>query len=77
MTRELSDWGRPQGPSDFVGTVVRVEKAGAVVRVGEVEAVTPQGDIFWIKASGCEARAMYGAALGQRVYPLRDELGNV
>lgn len=62
----------PRDAHELLGQEVRIEKEGRVVRVGEVEAVTSSGDLLWIKASGCDNRALYGTALGHRVYPLED-----
>ena len=55
---------------DLLGKRVRVEEAGTVIRVGYVETATPSGTLFWIAASGCEPRRLYGSALGQSVTPL-------
>jgi nucleoid-associated protein YgaU len=76
MVSRTEDTGARQGESDFVGQTVRVEKAGAVLRVGQVEAVTGTGEILWIKASGCDARAMYGPAFGHRVYQVKGQPGS-
>jgi ribosomal protein S1 len=64
-----------QEVDELLGKIVRIEEAGSLVRVGEVEAVMPSGDLMWIKASGCETRALFGRALGQLVYPLNDPNG--
>ncbi len=66
----------PRGAQDIntlLGQRVRVEESGAVIREGRVEAVTEAGDLFWIGASGCDCRAIYGPALGHQVIPLPDE----
>jgi hypothetical protein len=55
---------------DLLGKKVRVEEAGTVIRVGYVETATPSGTLFWIAASGCEPRRLYGSALGQSITPL-------
>ena len=55
---------------DLVGIKVRVEQAGTVVRVGYVDTVVPSGELFWIRAAGCEPRELFGTALGHSVFPL-------
>lgn len=57
---------------DLLGKKVRVEEAGKVIRTGYVEAATSSGALFWIAASGCEPRRLYGSALGQSVIPLSE-----
>lgn len=54
----------------LLGQTVQVEESGVVIREGEVEAITEAGDLLWIGASGCEPRAIYGPALGHRVFTL-------
>ena len=55
---------------DLLGKKVRVEEAGTVIRIGYVETATSSGALFWISASGCEPRRLYGTALGQSVTAL-------
>ena len=54
---------------DLIGTEVRVERGGTVVRVGYVETATPSGELFWIRANGCEPRELFGSALGHTIVP--------
>ena len=54
---------------DLIGTEVSVEHAGRVIRVGYLETATPSGDLFWIRAAGCEPRELFGSALGHTVVP--------
>lgn len=65
-----TDKGSAHDARELVGKKVRVEQAGTVIRVGQVEAVTPSGELFWIQASGCEHREIFGSALGHSVFPL-------
>lgn len=62
----------PWDAHELLGQKVRIEEEGTVIRVGEIEAVTSSGNLVWIKASGCDNRALYGSALGHLVYPLKD-----
>ncbi|MDQ0618993.1 hypothetical protein QFZ33_003017 [Arthrobacter globiformis] len=62
--------GSTHDARDLIGTKVRVEQAGTVIRVGYVETVTPSGELFWIRASGCEPRELFGSALGHSIFPL-------
>lgn len=57
----------------LLGQRVQVTESGVVIREGKVEAITEAGDLLWICASGCDRRAIYGPALGHRVFPLPDE----
>jgi hypothetical protein len=61
--------GSTHDARDLIGTEVRVERAGTVIRVGCVETATPSGDLFWIRANGCEPRELFGSALGHTVVP--------
>jgi hypothetical protein len=40
-----------------------------VVRVGYVETATSSGELFWIRANGCEPRELFGSALGHTIVP--------
>ncbi|MDQ1058884.1 hypothetical protein QFZ23_002785 [Arthrobacter globiformis] len=61
--------GSTHDARDHIGTEVRVERAGTVIRVGYVETATPSGELFWISANGCEPRALFGSALGHTIVP--------
>lgn len=61
--------GSTHDARDLIGTEVRVERAGTVIRVGYVETATPSGELFWIRANGCEPRELFGTALGHTVVP--------
>ena len=61
--------GSTHDARDLIGTKVRVEQGGTVIRVGYVETVTPSGELFWIQASGCEPRELFGSSLGHTVVP--------
>lgn len=67
--------GKIHDARDLIGTEVRVERAGTVIRVGYVETATPSGELFWIRASGCEPRELFGSALGHTVVPASDADG--
>lgn len=56
------DWQRA------LGQHVEIRRAGAIVRAGVVEAITPDNSILWISAAGAEARAMYERAEGYEVF---------
>jgi hypothetical protein len=64
-----------QTAQDLLGTRVRVEEAGKVIRIGYVEAATHSGALFWIGAAGCEPRRLYGSALGQSIFPMPEAEG--
>ena len=64
--------GSTHDASDLIGTEVRVERAGTVIRVGYVETATPSGELFWIRANGCEPRELFGSALGHTVVPVSE-----
>jgi hypothetical protein len=61
--------GKIHDARDLIGTEVRVERAGTVIRVGYMETATPSGELFWIRANGCEPRELFGTALGHTVVP--------
>lgn len=70
MTPGTTVGSSTQGALDLLGKIVRVEEAGTVIRVGYVEEATPSGALFWIRASGCDPRRLYGSALGQSIFPV-------
>jgi hypothetical protein len=60
----------PEDSHELLGRIVKVMETGTIVRVGRVECVSPNGDLIWIEASGCEPRALYGLTLGHSVVPV-------
>ena len=49
----IDDW------TGLVGQVVCIRRNGRLIRVGQVEAVTPSGDVLWLQQEGVEPRALF------------------
>lgn len=56
----------------LAGRVVCIRKQGQLVRIGEVETITPEGDVLWLRSDGVEPRALFQKADGYTAWTLPD-----
>lgn len=49
----VDDW------TGLAGQVVCIRKKGRLIRVGQVEAVTPNGELLWLQQEGVEPRTLF------------------
>lgn len=54
--RYVEDW------TNLAGRTISVRRGGRLIRVGLVDAVTPDGDMLWLQSEGVEPRALFHKA---------------
>lgn len=65
MSEATEDW------RELVGTWVELRSGGSVVRTGEVEVVTEDSSVMWLKFNGTHGRQMVAKTDGYEVFPIR------
>lgn len=58
--------------ANLQGHVICVRKNGRLVRIGQVEVVTPDGNTLWLRSEGVEHRALIQRAEGYTAWTLPD-----
>jgi hypothetical protein len=64
MSESGEDW------SQLVGRMVELRRDGQLVRTAEVEAVTPDSAILWLRFDGSHGRQLVTRTDGYEVHPL-------
>jgi hypothetical protein len=64
VDEEADDWHQ------LIGSWVELRSGGSVVRTGEVEAVTADSSVLWLKFNGNHGREMVFRTDGYEVVPL-------
>ena len=65
MDEATEDW------QQLVGSWVELRSRGNVVRTGEVEVVTEDSSVMWLKFNGNHGRQMVAKTDGYEVFPIR------
>lgn len=65
MDEATEDW------QQLVGSWVELRSGGSVVRTGEVEVVTEDSSVMWLKFNGNHGRQMVAKTDGYEVFPIR------
>jgi hypothetical protein len=65
MDEATEDW------KQLVGCWVELRYGGKLVRTGEVEDVTPDSSVLWLKFNGNHGRQMVAKTDGYEVLPVR------
>lgn len=65
MSEATEDW------RELVGSWVELRSGGSVVRTGEVEVVTEDSSVMWLKFNGTHGRQMVAKTDGYEVVPIR------
>ena len=65
MSEATEDW------RELVGSWVELRSGGSVVRTGEVEVVTEDSSVMWLKFNGNHGRQMVAKTDGYEVFPIR------
>lgn len=65
MSEATEDW------RELVGSWVELRSGGSVVRTGEVEVVTEDSSVMWLKFNGTHGRQMVAKTDGYEVFPIR------
>ncbi|MBT2596703.1 hypothetical protein [Arthrobacter sp. ISL-72] len=66
-----------EAPEDWqllIGSWIELRRGDQLVRTGEVEAVTSDSSIMWLKFNGTHPRQLVAKTDGYAVYPVRDGL---
>ncbi|MBT2532265.1 hypothetical protein J7E83_09025 [Arthrobacter sp. ISL-48] len=65
MDEATEDW------QQLVGCWVELRSGGKLVRMGEVEDVTPDSSVMWLRFNGNHGRQMVAKSDGYEVLPVR------
>jgi hypothetical protein len=65
MSEATEDW------RELVGSWVELRSGGSVVRTGEVEVVTEDSSVMWLKFNGTHGRQMVAKTDGYEVFLIR------